>query len=92
VLNLLLDKGFTQFSIAQLDRYMKNVGNPQFSYDVFKAAYDQDTRIQNLVKDFDGETIELKTSELDDVKISSKEKNRDTVGKMAKRAVDLKDL
>ena len=71
---------------------MKNVGNPQFSYDVFKAAYDQDTRIQNLVKDFDGETIELKTSELDDVKISSKEKNRDTVGKMAKRAVDLKDL
>jgi hypothetical protein len=92
VLNLLLDKGFTQFSIAQLDRYMKNVGNPQFSYDVFKAAYDQDTRIQNLVKDFDGETIELKTSELDDVKISSKEKNRDTVSKMAKRAVDLKDL
>ena len=88
----MLDKGFTQFSIAQLDRYMKNVGNPQFSYDVFKAAYDQDTRIQNLVKDFDGETIELKTSELDDVKISSKEKNRDTVGKMAKRAVDLKDL
>lgn len=71
---------------------MKNVGNPQFSYDVFKAAYDQDTRIQNLVKDFDGETIELKTSELDDVKISSKEKNRDTVSKMAKRAVDLKDL
>jgi hypothetical protein len=92
VLNLLLDKGFTQFSIAQLDRYMKNVGNPQFSYDVFKAAYDQDTRIQNLVKDFDRETIELKTSELDDVKISSKEKNRDTVSKMAKRAVDLKDL
>ena len=88
----MLDKGFTQFSIAQLDRYMKNVGNPQFSYDVFKAAYDQDTRIQNLVKDFDGETIELKTSELDDVKISSKEKNRDTVSKMAKRAVDLKDL
>tara|TARA_B100000780_G_C20999475_1_gene399868 strand:- start:563 stop:778 length:216 start_codon:yes stop_codon:yes gene_type:complete len=46
---------------------MQNTGRNQFSYDVFKAAYDSDPKIQNIVKNFDKEKIELKTSEVDDV-------------------------
>ena len=46
---------------------MQNTGRNQFSYDVFKAAYDSDPKIQKIVKNFDQEKIELKTSEVDDV-------------------------
>ena len=46
---------------------MQNTGRNQFSYDVFKAAYDSDPKIQKIVKNFDQDKRELKTSEVDDV-------------------------
>lgn len=85
------NKGFSEFPIAQLDRFMHNLGNEQFSYEIMKSAYDSDPKIQSIVKDFDSETVTLKTSEMDDVSIKKKN-NKDIVGKMAKSAVDLKDL
>lgn len=70
---------------------MQNTGRNQFSYDVFKAAYDSDPRIQKIVKNFDQEKIELKTSEVDDVEDLPGNPGRpsDTVAKMAKNATDL---
>ena len=73
---------------------MQNMGRGQFTYDVFKAAYDADPKLQQLVKNFDKDTIELKTSETDDVEGLPGNPGRpeDTVGKMAKNATDLSDL
>lgn len=70
---------------------MQNQGRSQFNYDVFKAAYDSDPRLQKLVKNFDQTKIELKTSATDDVEGLPGNPGRpeDTVGKMAKNATDL---
>ena len=80
-----------EFSIEQLDKIMQNMGNQQFDYESFKAAYDSDPRIQEIVKDFNQDMISLKTREMDDIK-TTKNKGKNTVKTMAKRAVDLKDL
>ena len=88
MLTLLKNKGLTKFNIQQLDRYMQNVGGPQFSYDVFKAAYDSDNKIKGLIKDFDQDSITLKTRELDDIGSTSTAK-KDVVGQMAKRATKI---
>ena len=46
-------------SIAKLDKYMRNQGKGNFDYDVFKAMYDADPRLQELVTNFDKEKINL---------------------------------
>ena len=73
---------------------MQNQGRGNFDYETFKAAYDTDLRLQKLVTNFDQEKIEFKDSEMDDVSELPGNPGRpsDTVGKMAKNAVDLKDL
>ena len=80
--------------MKKLDKFMQNQGRGQFSYDVFKAAYDSDPKLQQLVTNFDQDKIEFKDSEVDDVEKIKGNPGRpsDTVGKMAKNAVDLKDL
>jgi hypothetical protein len=88
VLSLLKNKGKTQFSIRQLDKYMQNIGNQQFNYDTFKLEYDKDPKLQQIVADFDQNSITLKTSETDDVSVK-KPSGKNTVGQMAKRAVDI---
>lgn len=71
---------------------MQNQGKGQFNYDVFKAAFDSDPKLQALVADFDQNTITLKTSEMDDVASTKPAPSGDSVKTMAKRAVDLSDL
>lgn len=80
--------------MSKLDKFMQNQGRGQFTYDVFKAAYDADPKIQQLVTNFDQDKIEFKNSEVDDVKKLKGNPGRpkDTVGTMAKNAVDLTDL
>lgn len=72
---------------------MQNQGRGQFNYDVFKAAYDADPKLQELVKNFDQDKIEFKTSEVDDVEGLPGNPGRpgDEVAKMAKNATDLGD-
>lgn len=41
---------------------MKNFGSSQFNQDSFKAAYDADPRIKELVASFDPDGITLKTA------------------------------
>jgi hypothetical protein len=67
---------------------MQNTGSQQFNYDSFKAAYDSDPKIKAIIKDFDQNTITLKTSEMDDL-TTSDPKSKNKVSQMAKRAVDL---
>lgn len=69
---------------------MSNAEANQFSFDTFKAAYDTDPRVQNLVTNFDKDKIDLKNSEVDD--LAKPQGGSDTVGDMAKSAVDLNDL
>ena len=91
ILDHLKDTDRTVLSIEKLNRFMQNTGRNQFSYDVFKAAYDADPKIQKIVKNFDQEKIELKTSEVDDVEDLPGNPGRpgDAVSKMAKNATDL---
>lgn len=88
---MMKQKGHSEVSFSNLNNMLKNVGNSQFNFDVFKAAYDQDPKLKNLVTNFDKEKIEFKTSEVDDLP-NGKRKDPNAVNKMAKRAVDLKDL
>jgi len=79
--------------MTKLDKFMQNQGHGQFTYDVFKAAYDSDPKLQKLVTNFDQEKIEFKDSEMDDVNKLPGNPGRpsDAVGKMAKSATDLGD-
>jgi hypothetical protein len=78
-------------SIAKLDKYMRNQGKGNFNYDVFKAMFDSDPRLKQLITNFDKNKIELKQSEVDDVaKIPGKPgAPKNTVSKMAKNATDV---
>jgi len=88
VLDHFKEAGKSTISIPKLDKVMQNVGAGQFTYDVFKAAYDSDPKIKNLVKNFDQNTITLKQSETDDLPATEPEADN-TVPDMAKRATDL---
>lgn len=81
--------GKAALSMDKLDKYMQNQGRGQFNYEVFKSAYDSDEKIQDIVKNFDEEKIELKTSEIDDLKTSKSSNDSNNISKMAKRATDL---
>lgn len=67
---------------------MQNVDNQQFTFDTFKASYDSDPRVKEIVKNFDRETVELKTSSSDEI-TPQKSKSKNKVSQMAKRAVDI---
>ena len=69
---------------------MQNVGKTQFSYDVFKAAYDGDPYVKGLIKNFDKEKLTSQDPEMDDIPQDAKDPKADnTVSSMAKRATDL---
>lgn len=70
---------------------MQNIGKGQFNYDVFKAAYDADPKLQALVTNFDKNQIELKQDETDDVEglPGNPGAPGDPVGQMAKNATDV---
>tara|TARA_B100000780_G_scaffold139630_1_gene97819 strand:- start:876 stop:1136 length:261 start_codon:yes stop_codon:yes gene_type:complete len=78
-------------SIMKLDKYMRNQGEGNFDYDSFKAMYDADPRIQQLVTNFDQEKIEFKGSEVDDVEglPGNPGAPSDKVGNMARNATDV---
>jgi hypothetical protein len=84
------NKGIDSVSMSKLDKLMSNAESNIFSFDMFKAAYDQDERIKKSVTNFDKEKIEFKDSAVDD--LAKPQGSADTVGNMAKNAVDLSDL
>jgi len=81
-----------EFSFEQLDLYMQNIGEKAFNYDTFKTAYDTDLRIQEIVKNFNKDMIDLKDEEMDDVTVPASNDGEDDVEKMAKRATKIGDI
>ena len=78
--------------MTKLDKYMRNQGKGNFDYESFKAMYDADPRLQQLVTNFDQDKIEFKQSEVDDVAGAvpgNPGAPSDTVGNMAKNATDV---
>lgn len=73
----------------KLDSLMRKMGHGEFTFDVFKSAYDSDSRLKELVKNFDKDKIQLKSSEVDDLSPTDGGDSDDTVASMAKRANDL---
>lgn len=66
---------------------MKNMGNEQFDYRTFKAAYDTDPRINSMIKNFDQEGVTLKTDTDADTDAPQQDIDSDSaVSQMAKRA------
>jgi hypothetical protein len=80
-------------SMKKLDKYMRNQGKGNFDFESFKAMYDADPKIQQLVTNFDQEKIEFNGSEMDDVDglPGNPGAPGDTVGNMAKNATDVGD-
>tara|TARA_B100000497_G_C7356224_1_gene231657 strand:- start:245 stop:454 length:210 start_codon:yes stop_codon:yes gene_type:complete len=68
---------------------MRNSGHSEFTYDLFKAAYDADPALKELVKDFDQEQITLKQSSGDELDGDEMRSQQNTTSQMAKRANDL---
>ena len=71
---------------------MRNQGKGNFDFETFKAMYDADPKLQQLVTNFDQDKIEFKQSEVDDVAGAvpgNLGPPSDTVGNMAKNATDV---
>jgi hypothetical protein len=69
---------------------MMRMGNQQFDYDVFKAAYDLDDRVQSITKNFDKDKIELVSNNDFEAPGAPADPKAD-VSAMAKRATDVGD-
>jgi len=91
ILKHLKNKGIEKISFEKLNSFMNNAQRQQFDYDVFTAIYDQNPKLQNLIKDFDQDSIQLKQSEADDLdRPDEPDADSDnSVGQMAQRATDL---
>lgn len=69
---------------------MQNVGDQEFSFDLLKSAFDFDPRIQKIVKDFDQNSITLKSDTDQSVPSTpNTPDNGDVVKKMAQRATKI---
>ena len=68
---------------------MKNVDNQHFSYDLIKSMYDSDPQLQAIISDFDQNSITINLDGKNDIEAEPQQQGKDTVGQMAKRAVDL---
>ena len=80
-----------RLSISKLDNVMRNYGMSQFSYETFKSAYDADPKLQELVANFNQDTIELADGSASDELDTNPKDGGSSVSTMAKRATDLGD-
>lgn len=88
VLDHLKKSNKTKLSIKKLDKIMQNLGHGQFNFEVFKTAYDNDPKLQDLVSNFDQETIELKADDDRDLAAQQPD-SKGKVSQMAQQATDL---
>ena len=69
---------------------LAGMGVEQFSYDTFTAGYNNDPRLKKIIKNFNKDKIYFVDDSVD--ALPKGDASGDTVGKMAKNAVDLSDL
>jgi len=89
LLRHLKNKGVGKISFKKINGFMTNSQRQQFDYEVFTAAYDSDPRLQNIVSDFDQNSVELKQNETDDLDVPDDTGDTDSVSQMAQNATDL---
>ena len=81
ILHLKLEQGATSIGWDELNTLLQNVGAEQFNRDSFVEAFNSDTRVRNLVNNFDEAGVTLKGGQ------EPKQEPEDkTVDKMADRA------
>jgi len=81
VLYLELEQGSTKISWEKLNDILSNVGSEHFDKDSFVQAYNNDTRVKDLVNNFDQDGVVLAGAE------TPREPDDDkTVDQMADRA------
>lgn len=73
----------------ELNKQLQGMGVEQFTYDNFAAMFKKDQRLKSLIRNFDGENIRFNQG---DAIPGGTSNQTDTVGQMAKNAVDLSDL
>jgi hypothetical protein len=81
-LSLKISQGETSVSWDSLSDELKNVGAEQLSQDTFVSAYNNDSRLQDMVNSFNDEGLMLAGSE----PAQSDEPEDNTVDNMAKSA------
>ena len=81
ILHLKLEQGATSIGWDELNTLLQNVGSEHFNRDSFAEAFNSDTRVRNLVNNFDEAGVTLKGGQ--DPKSPPEDK---TVDKMADRA------
>ena len=81
-MSLKISQGETSVSWDSLSDELKNVGAEQLSQDTFVSAYNNDSRLQDMVNSFNDEGLMLAGSE----PVQSDEPEDDTVDNMAKSA------
>jgi len=68
---------------------MQNVGEPQFDYGSFKAAYDTDPRVKTMVRNFNEVGVEPKTAkEPEEAPQGDSQDSGDSITQMATRATN----
>lgn len=82
ILHLKLEQGATRVGWDELNNLLQNAQAEQFSRDSFVQAFNDDTRVRNLVNNFDEAGVVLKGGE--DPKLDDPEDP--TVDQMADRA------
>jgi|TARA_B100000686_G_scaffold354886_1_gene467969 hypothetical protein len=81
----------SEISFDAVKGIMTNTGYPAFSYDLFKQMHDNSDALQNIVGDFDQETIKIKTEkdlETDPEMDFDNQGSTDKVKQMAKSAMN----
>ena len=81
----------SEISFDAVENIMTNIGYPSFNYDIFKQMYDQGNTLENIVADFDQETIKIKTekdAETDPEMDFDNQGSTDKVKQMAKSAMN----
>lgn len=84
--------GQKQVKFTDIKNFMKGYGDPQFNHEVFKNLYDENPKIQNIVKDFDNQSITFASGSVDKIQKQNKpgRKSKESeVSKMAKRATKI---
>lgn len=69
---------------------MRNNKIPEFNYDMLKMAYDTDPRLQQIIKNFDQNSVEFSRGSIDNL-TKDVDSSGSKVKQMAMQAVNLKN-
>lgn len=74
-----------QFSWDAISNMLQNVSGTQMDYETFKAEFDQLPQLKNLVQQFDGRGLTIKTKEKPEL-TRGQPKSQNSIDSSAKRA------